>query len=348
MDLTDEETRATIISEYRKCKPLKEECLTESWLPWVLTLSILLQLAAAGVSLRLAVISGFHKPWLCISAAIVLMAVRRMTSLLGIFGVADFLDGAHVAEYIALVISVLMLLGLALFRPAFERIQKRRMHELEAKDVLIRESHHQVKNDLQLLQGLVRLQQDSTRKEDERTFLNDLDSRIYSFSLLHESLYRDGLGKDSADERGGERGGLSFKRYLERLAAAVAEKYADHAVRMHLDLGDYPVAAKNILYAGLIVNEALTNAFKYGRPPYGAPEIRLQSTREGDEVRLTIADNGPGLPHGALESDELSSYGLTLIRTIGSNPGWKTELRNDGGAVVELRFPVSQCEQQKP
>ena len=320
--------------------------MTET-LPWVLALSILLQIAAAGVSLRLAVISGFHVPWLCISAAVALMAVRRITSLLGLLGVADFLDGSQVAEYIALTISVLMLVGLALFRPAFERIQTRRKHELEAKDALIRESHHQVKNDLQLLQGLIRLQQDSTRKNEERAFLKDLDSRIYSFSLLHESLYRNGPAEDSAGESGldagrEQTGGLSFKRYLERLVAAVAEKYADDSIRLRLDLGDYPVTPKNILYAGLVVNEALTNAFKYGCSGHDTPEIRLHSTREQNQIRLTIADNGPGLPERALENQELSSYGLTLIRTIGSNPGWKTEVRNDGGTVVELYVPADE------
>jgi hypothetical protein len=149
---------------------------------YILAVSIALQLAAAGTALSLMRRSGFYLPWLLVSIAISLMAIRRITSFVGMLQRHSFPSSALGPELIALLISILMLSGLWLFRPAFRSLVTVRERELSAKDLLIRESHHHVKNDLQMLQSLIRLQMNAARESGEREILRDLVLRVRAFS----------------------------------------------------------------------------------------------------------------------------------------------------------------------
>jgi two-component sensor histidine kinase len=288
-----------------------------SWVPVILTVSILIQLATAFTAVLLVKSSGFYKPWIFIAAAISLMALRRIISLQNIVtsGVTPAADLGP--ELIALFISILMLTGILLFRPMFIAIRKNQTLSKEMitqKELLVRESHHHVKNDLQMLSGMIRLQKKYLPEGPVQSFFKDLEIRIQSFSLLHEYVYSPG------DEAG------SISRYIRQMVKIIREIYStDYAsIPIHLELSDFQVDRKEMLYCGLIVNESLTNAFKYAFPrgEIPSPAITVRTFMEGEKRTLTISDNGVGLPE-SVKPDQ-GSYGLTLIRTIGKTSGWST------------------------
>jgi two-component sensor histidine kinase len=291
-------------------------------LVYILGASILLQLAAAVTALALMRRSGFHLPWILVSVAITLMAIRRITTFVGLLQRDVFPDSALGPELIALVISVFMLAGLLLFRPAFAALSRARERELSDKDLLIRESHHHVKNDLQMLQSLIRLQLNTVKDSSGRSLLQDLMLRVRAFSVLHDHIYRTVGGQ------------LSFRSYIGNLAQAISDNFPDESVRFRVDLTESPVDRRELLYAGLIVNEALTNAYKYAfSEEVAEPTITISNREEGDRVVVEISDNGAGISE-EYHSENSSSYGLSLIRGIGRYPGWTLDIFSHGRQVV--------------
>ncbi len=298
-------------------------------LPLVMAMSILLQLASAVVALLLIAKSGFHRPWFFLAGAVSLMAIRRIVSFVPMLEEGHFPQSAMAPELIALVISALMLLGLLLFFPEFRLLIKKKNLELSARDTLIRESHHHVKNDLQRLQSLIRLQRNSPANRHDLPLLRDLETRIRAFSLLHEHLYR-----------GGSETGISFSSYLGQLARAVAENYHDLPVGLTLELTDIPINRSDLIHCGLIVNEALTNSFKHAFAGTQNPQITVTNRRIANRMVLTVSDNGVGLAPEAVDG-ECDSFGLSLVRGICSSPGWQLSIRSSGGTEIELSFPQS-------
>ena len=254
------------------------------------------------------------------------MAVRRIISFVGMLETRNFPSSALGPEIIALIISILMFSGLILFKPAFKMIKQKREEELKEKELIVRQTHHHVKNDLQLLQSLVSLQEQSTKKVLEKQFLRELELRIQSFSLLHEYIYKQGLCE------------IPFQEYLRNLALAVAQNYDSKKIQLEFRLNDFLVDRKTLLYCGLIVNEAMTNTYKYAFKKTVDPRIILSNHIKDNRIYLTVQDNGAGLNDDILEGKH-DSYGFTLLREIGKNPGWDVTISGKNGTVVQASFP---------
>ncbi len=303
--------------------------LVETILPAILGLSILLQLASAVTAVCLSVRTGFYKPWILIAAAVSLMAVRRIISFI------DIMQGGHIpasalgAELTALLISTLMLAGILMFGPALRMIQRRNELELEAKDMIVRETHHHVKNDLQLLQSIVTLQRGFQNTDSDPGFLSDLESRIRSISLLHEHLYNI------------EASVASVQFYLQSIAESISTTYNHRNVEMHLDLQDHPVSTKNLLYCGLLTNEALTNCYKHAFGQGTAnPQIHVRTQRENGQLLLQVSDNGCGMTRDAIQDSSRNSYGMSLIQSLGESSGWSVVIDGSNGTSISARLPL--------
>lgn len=303
--------------------------MVESVLPIILAVSILLQLVSAGAAVCLSIRSGFYKPWILIASAVSLMALRRIISFV------DVIRGGHIpasalgAELTALLISVLMLTGILMFGPALRMIQRRNELELEAKDLMLRETHHHVKNDLQLLQSIVTLQRSFQSPDSQADFLGDLESRIHSISLLHEHLYKTGISSASTQE------------YLQSLGESIANTYSHMDVEVQLDLHDHPISTKNLLYCGLIINEALTNSYKHAFDESSvSPHILVRTQQDDDKLLLEIKDNGRGMSDAAIHDSSETSYGMSLIHALGESSGWSIVLDGSNGTSVTARVPL--------
>jgi len=175
---------------------------------------------------------------------------------------------------------------------------------LREKEGLLREIHHRVKNNLQVITSLLRLEAGRSAQPATKTALQDMQGRIRSMALLHETLYRsaDFARVDLAD-------------YLRQLATQLhrAQNTRPGAVRLQLDLAPVSLEAEQAIPCGLIVNELLTNSLKHAFPDGLTGEIRIALHPSADgRVRLEVGDSGIGLP-ADLDKRRQRSLGLQLV-----------------------------------
>ena len=164
-----------------------------------------------------------------------------------------------------------------------EELQKR----LREKDALLLEVQHRVKNNLQMITALMRIEARNADGLIDTVPFQRLAGRIEAIKILYALLDR----SKAADE-------VDLGVYLSDIAAAVLHAHAVEGVRLELKVDAYPVSVNVAMPAGLVVNELLTNALKHafaGRP---GGTISLESVSDGNGCKVTIADNGVGLPEG--------------------------------------------------
>jgi len=230
---------------------------------------------------------------------------------------------------------------LRVHRQDLERLVEERTMELSAKndrlraslaekEVLLKEVHHRVKNNLQIITTLLDLQFESI--DDERTLraLRDSQDRIKALALVHEKLYQ------SSDL-----GSIDFAEYIEKLARFLCSTYMTDPERITLkvDAGHLPLEIERAIPCGLIVNELVSNAFKHAFPDGRKGEITIHLHSEDDgQIWLTVTDNGTGLAPG-VDFRDTATLGLQLVNMLTKQLAGEIELRNENGASFTLSFP---------
>jgi PAS domain S-box-containing protein len=200
--------------------------------------------------------------------------------------------------------------------------------QIREKDTLLKEVQHRVKNNLQLIIALVRLEARAEKKGD-RVNLAALAGRIESLYLIYSAL--------SADVPRHE---IDLGHYLSQIAAAVMNTYAVDGIRLDIKVDHAPASINVALPVGLIVNELLTNAFKHAFGGRGQGVISIECLRMGDErYRVVVADDGAGLPEG-VEWPVPGKIGALVVQSLRENT--KTDLvvqsTPDRGFRVEMTF----------
>lgn len=199
---------------------------------------------------------------------------------------------------------------------ALEAMERRRLHEeaeealrgsLRQKELLLREVHHRVKNNLQLVQSLLRLQADRYESPADRRMLEESQVRVQTLSRVHDVL-----------SRAGDVTRISMQTYLRELVLGLDQ------------------AAPCGLLAGELAANALRHAF-----PHGSGVLRVEFSTQGGQARLRVCDNGQGLPPG-LDPGDPTSLGLVLIQALSEQLGGAPRWDQSQGLDFELRFPVRQ------
>ena len=291
--------------------------------PGILAVSILLQLAAAAVAFVNIRRTGAFLPWTLVAAAILLMAIRRITTFVSIVRMpeAAALADRVAPELIALVISVLMLVGLLMLGPVFKLLHRL----VQEKEMLLHESLHSTKNNLQSLMSLLHVHEGFVEGSRERRISEDMQRRVRVFVMLQEELFR-----SHAD--------AEFTSFMEKLISTLRDSYGHEEAQPQIDLQlvNIHVSARELLYCGLVANEALTNAFKYAVPVTTEPLIRVESGFRGQQRYLEIRDNGPGISENP--ESRRQSFGLTFLESVNGSGGWSLDMRSDNGTVVTFAF----------
>jgi PAS domain S-box-containing protein len=205
--------------------------------------------------------------------------------------------------------------------------EDRLLESLEEKELLLREIHHRVKNNLQVISSLLNLQSSYIDDPGVTAVLRDSQGRIMSMSMIHEKLYRSGNLAD-----------IDVRGYLEGLARSIMFSYMrpDQHVDLKFEMDDIRLNVDTIMPLGLIVNELVTNAFKYAFPD-GGGEVRVSLRRDGDGFLLTVADDGVGLPDD-FNLDSLRSLGMLLVRNLTDQLNGELEYTSNGGTEFRVRF----------
>lgn len=158
----------------------------------------------------------------------------------------------------------------------------------------------------------------------ERLIVADMQRRVRVFVLLQEELFR-----SHAD--------LGFRDFVTRLVDSIAASFQQpgQQVEVATDLEDLEVSDRELLYCGLVVNEALTNAFKHAVPMVSEPRVEVQSGTDDRGRYLTVRDNGPGVPARSAP-ERHRSFGMTFLESLSGHSGW--DLTIDGGSGTEVVF----------
>lgn len=196
-----------------------------------------------------------------------------------------------------------------------ENITERRISDiqinesLKEKETLLKEIHHRVKNNMQLVCSMINLHADSIENGDVYDIFKVLQSRIYSMSLVHEKLYNHKqLSK------------INFTEYVRELVKEISNSFArstgDKSAKIELELHDEDFTIDRAIPCGLILNELILNAFKHASFSSGEGCIKVVFNKlENDSYRLAVSDNGKGLPDD-FDINRSDSMGMTLVREL--------------------------------
>ena len=207
-------------------------------------------------------------------------------------------------------------------------VRDRRLHDsVEMKTTLIKEIHHRVKNNLQIVMSLLSIQANQVKDASAREALMQAQTRINALALVHRILNE--LEDQST---------LDLKDLLEQLCRQIGEGIGAEHVRVEVDVPSRVVSGSVAVAVALFTVEALTNIFKHAFPSERQGIIRVTMTAvENGRLRLAIADNGIGFVDG----EAAKSVGSRLIKTFGLQLGGVSQVRSVAGegTVVELIFP---------
>ena len=204
---------------------------------------------------------------------------------------------------------------------------------LAEKEVLLREVHHRVKNNLAAIISLLDMQRRALSAPESRETLNILASRIRSMGLIHEKLYRaDNLSR------------IDFQAYAQSLSSHLRTSFGSPRILCQVEAEGVDMPLDLAMPCGMIINELVTNAMKYafpsGEPAPGQDDCRIlvRIALEGGVYTLCVADNGVGLPP-EFDWTRASTMGLVLVRMLGCHQlGGSYVFDHSSGLKVTLRF----------
>jgi two-component sensor histidine kinase len=208
--------------------------------------------------------------------------------------------------------------------------QKALENSLAEKEILIKEVHHRVKNNMQVISSLLSIQAERAGDQVYSSLLNESQQRIKSMTLIHETLYQ---SKDLLK--------IDFQEYIESLTNSLTRLYMVPGVSVFVD-----VNVENVLLdletavpCGLVINELVSNSLKHAfhdKEETGIIDIDFVST--DGSYNLRIADNGVGLPSD-FDLKRSTSMGLEIVTILTDQLEGMLSAYNDDGAVFQIQFP---------
>jgi PAS domain S-box-containing protein len=204
---------------------------------------------------------------------------------------------------------------------------------LQDKEALLKEVHHRVKNNLQVIVSLLNLES-SRAAPEARTPLKEMQGRIRAMALLHETLYR---SKDLAS--------VDLAAYVEKVASQLFRaQNSNPSVALQFHLAPVRVGIDQAIPCGLIVNELVTNSLKHAFPDKGQGEVHVRLSRQPDEsVRLEVTDTGASLP-ADFDQRMGKALGLQLVRDLARQLAGELTIEHKGHARFAITFKTDQTD----
>lgn len=194
--------------------------------------------------------------------------------------------------------------------------------------VLLKEIHHRVKNNLQIISSLLDLQSMSIKDNQASEAVKESKNRVYSMALIHQNLYSEDNLKL-----------IRARQYIDNLLQSLCDSYSisKERVRLLSDIDDISLDVDTMIPLGLILNELVSNALKYAFCDKETGELQIVLRREPEHLFLKVKDNGAGFPEG-IDAKNGRSFGLRMIRAFAQKLKAKLEIYNQDGAVVEMQI----------
>jgi two-component sensor histidine kinase len=329
------------------------DVVSRRWRDAVVRYLAALVLAFAAAALRVSSFQalGSHSPWVLFYPAVVFAALygglgpgllaAAVSAALGDYLYIETVSSlpiANVDGYLSMAIFVFngVLISVVITQP--NRTEAALKASLQEKEVLLKETHHRVKNNIQVICSLLSLQADRLANENLREVLSDIGDRVRSMALIHEKLHQ---SKDLAH--------VDFAEYAQSLMEHIwsAHNAAERGIRLSLDLQPVWLPVNIAVPCGLVLNELVNNALKYAfvEPGAGcreqgpcAPEVAIMvQVNSARQICLRVRDNGVGLPPG-LVWQEAKTLGLHLVQMLARQIGASLNHHGEKGTDFALTF----------
>ncbi|MGD0341972.1 MAG: histidine kinase dimerization/phosphoacceptor domain -containing protein [Bacteroidales bacterium] len=203
--------------------------------------------------------------------------------------------------------------------------------QLQEKEVLLKEIHHRVKNNMQVIVSILNLQASFVKDKKVLDILQDSQSRIKTMALIHEKLYQT---KDLSN--------INFSEYLTNLIKYLFDSYKSPKQKVEYEIltDPFPICIDTVISLGLITNELVSNSFKYAFSDRTKCKIEVSLKKyDGKNLVLSIKDNGKGLPP-ELDYKKTKSLGLQLVCLLADQIQGRLEVKSsDNGTTFSIIFP---------
>lgn len=210
-----------------------------------------------------------------------------------------------------------------------KKAEERIAASLREKEILLREIHHRVKNNLQIVSSLLDLQSESLKDPGDQEAFRDSQARVRSMALVHETLYQ----SDDLTY-------IDVSSYVNSLAHYLCGAYSNQLgpINLHLDIAHIPLNLDTAVPCGLVINELVTNALKHAFPKGQGGEIFIIFQKAGEEAyRLEVRDNGVGLPVD-VDLQNPPTLGLRLVTLLARQLRGVLETFVEGGTTFRITF----------
>lgn len=223
------------------------------------------------------------------------------------------------------------------YQISLEKLVQRKTRQLEEsnadlrsknkeKEVLIKEIHHRVKNNMQIVISLLNMQANLSESPKEKAVFEESKDRIRSMALIHERLY---LEKDILN--------ISISEYTHELIHELSASYRpEHEVEFEIQMTPIQLSIDHAIPYGLMLNELVTNSLKHAFKEKSG-SIKIESAMETERLFLTYSDTGPGFD---FENYHGKSFGLELIEILVDQLNGNMIYQSKNGSVFEISFPV--------
>jgi two-component sensor histidine kinase len=191
-------------------------------------------------------------------------------------------------------------------------------------EVLLREIHHRVKNNMTMAISLIQMQMGKLHAEEDRVLFQELEHRIYTMALIHEKLYQSQYASS-----------INLRLFITDLSQTLLSAYLSQPERITLELAvdDVYLQLDKAIPCGLILNELLTNALKHAFPDGRQGTIAVIGQHQSDSYILTIRDDGVGLPEN-FDSETMHTLGMQLVTLLAQTMGTLHINRTHGTAFI--------------
>jgi two-component sensor histidine kinase len=218
-----------------------------------------------------------------------------------------------------------------------KKMQKQIESSLKEKDILLKEIHHRVKNNLQIIISLLNLQSGYIKDEASLKAVKEGQSRVRSMALVHEKFYQ----SDKVSE-------IDFAEYIQKLCHFIYQTYGDKTDRIEVKVkGDnVELDMDTAMPCGLLINEIVSNSYKYAFPGQNKGTITIELRKLNGKMSLMINDNGVGFPEN-FNFENSESLGMQLIQALTSQLDGELKVLRENGATFEVIFPYPKIPHEK-
>lgn len=206
--------------------------------------------------------------------------------------------------------------------------EERLKNSLKEKELLLKEIHHRVKNNMQVISSLLSLQSGYAAVDQDMALFVESRNRVKSMALVHDILYR---SKDLS--------GIDFSEYVKSLSQMLFDTYnTNKGISLKLEINDIYISVDAAVPLGLILNELITNSIKYAFPNKENGEIYISLSKDvKGKYLLKVSDNGIGIPDG-MNTDKMDTLGMTLIYNLAKQINGSVTLNKKKGTEFIICF----------